>query len=753
MRAFLGHTVANGQLRFASVSSVKLFDRRTKGGCPRRWFTRYVRGEREPESDYQREAKEAGIALDAELKRYLLTGDMALSPLAIKGLHILEQPGPGLAVDVAINTVTYRRNGQPFAPLPDGTKYPADVEVIIESQLTAHGVPFVGELDVVHSRGHYRDDEGAYHADPPNTIEVGDIKWKGTAKDRYGNSTFMSANDLVRDIQMAGYGEWVARVRPSAQHVRLSHLYFPKKGELPTKVTKLHVLDDCRRTWEYVDGTVRDMQQVARETDIERVPGTDRSNCDAYSGCPYRETCSAYKQTSLDNIYGKVAADHLKEKSMGIIASNPQLMQGAQQAAPAPQPNVHQQLAQEEAQMRAQVAQQQQQMPQPLNTAELAGVCQRLIGFGFGFPTLAGNAAQAYALMGGQRIQPGSTYPGMPAPAGAQRSVHHLTLTEVAHIYQLADDLARSVAPQQMQPQAHTPPLSAPQGQPLSGPDAYTAAQVFANSGQAFAQSVPTATLQYTPVSQPLSANSIPQQLQANGGFIPPAQPSFILPPDAPQSMPQLAQEHPKTEAPATEEPKKTRGRPKKVQDAAPEVAAPPAAQTAAGAPPQHTAPATQVPPAAESAYTPPVSTTAPVEQQYSAPVVVAPDGTVVKDRYGNAPRAADSGVILINARGLAPTKSLAGYVDYINGELAKRYNVTADGKPGIQDVRCSPKDSPLAFGGWKGAVREVVKADPPPAAAYHLDTFTDELNEAVADALRVVSEQRGWLYVRAVRS
>jgi hypothetical protein len=32
-------------------------------------------------------------------------------------------------------------------------------------------------------------------------------------------------------------------------------------------------------------------------------------------------------------------------------------------------------------------------------------------------------------------------------------------------------------------------------------------------------------------------------------------------------------------------------------------------------------------------------------------------------------------------------------------------------------------------------------------------DTFTDELSEVVADALRVVAEQRGWLYVRGVRA
>ena len=62
------------------------------------------------------------------------------------------------------------------------------------------------------------------------------------------------------------------------------------------------------------------------------------------------------------------------------------------------------------------------------------------------------------------------------------------------------------------------------------------------------------------------------------------------------------------------------------------------------------------------------------------------------------------------------------------------------------------PKASGESFGGWKGAVREVVKADPPPPGDYHLDTFMDELNEAVADALRVVAERAGWLYIRGVR-
>jgi hypothetical protein len=107
---------------------------------------------------------------------------------------------------------------------------------------------------------------------------------------------------------------------------------------------------------------------------------------------------------------------------------------------------------------------------------------------------------------------------------------------------------------------------------------------------------------------------------------------------------------------------------------------------------------------------------------------------------------------ILINARASFATTSLSSYVDYINAELSKRYCVSADGKPGVQDVRCAPKDSPLAFGGWKGAVREVVKTDPPLHGDYHLDLNRDELNEAVADALRVVAERLGWLYIRGIQ-
>lgn len=702
MKDYAGRTIINGQLKYASVSSVKLFDVRTRGGCPRRWFKRYVEHQREPETDNMIEAKAAGLELDAQVKEYWRTGSKAMSALAIKGLHILEAPGPDLKLDKAIHAVSYFRNGQPFAPLPqlpngDHPDYPKDVEIVVRSVLTAGGVPFVGELDMAHERGHYRDDDGEYHQDPPKTIEVCDLKYKSNATTRDGDSTFLRETDLVRDIQMAGYGEWVGRVRPDIQHVRLSHLYFPKKpaSSLPTKVTRLHVLDDCRRTWEYVESAVRSMVDVARETDIERVPGADKSmSCDAYSGCPYRETCSAYKRNSLDNIYGKIADDHIQEKNMGLIAqTQPQLMQNAapQQTAPS-----QQQLAAEEQAMRASTAQQQQQMPQQLNLQEYLLAGHRLSQYGFGMPALAGNAAQAYAAAAGQSVAPGFVYPSAMAPAGAAHSLHTLTLTEPGQVFQLERECAAKVNPQ---PQ---PPITAWQTAP-----------------------------QQAPASPPMSF--APQQIAAPQQAAPQvaAAASNFLSPGAPESMPQLAQAAalPPVRGPNDSEPPeptKKRGRPgKKSQDAASE-------PVAAGSPI-----AAQAVPPSPAASAPQVGDTGAASAYSTA----------------DASEYVATACILVNARSESfPTKSLAGYVDYINETLAKRYNVRDDGTPGPLDCRTAVEGSILGFGGWKGAVRTVVQADPPPPGAYHFDTFMNELNELVADSLRVVAEKCGWLYVRGTR-
>lgn len=630
-----GPSVVEGKLVWTSASGITAADPNSYGGCPRRWWYEKVGGKEAPET----EAMKGGTALHAEVEGYLRTGTPLVSPLALAGRPFIPVPGSNLHIERPIH---FKTKG---------------------------GVSIFGHVDLYNFRQEYIDPDGVLTPDPAYSFEVKD--WKTTADFQYAKSE----RELAENIQLNTYAEAGFRFAPDMEHARLTHVYFRTKGRPEAKlVTIRRTRQEIASRWEYAEQVVLSMQQSAREPTAETVEGK-RKACDAYRGCPHRRYCSVYQFNALDAVYGKVVQDHLQEKTMGILADN-QIMQPAA-------PDTRAALLEEEARLRAQVAQQQQMMPQ--NAAELAAVCQRLGAYGYGFPALASNAAQAYAAIGGQSVQPGHVFPGFMAPPGARRSLHSIQLTEVGHIYQLEGELAAERGP-------------------VPAPVQYTPA------------APPTQFVQAVHYSATPTPSAAPQQLS-------------FLPPDAPESIPALAQEYRPTIAEGatpgapnapSEEPKKKRGRPAKALDAAPEATAAVAAPT----PPPHAsvgAPASPVPPVATSSI--------PDEKQGS-------DATCC---------------ILINARGGFPTKSLAPYVDHINAGLARKYNVRKDGTPGVQDVRCPVEGSVLCYGGWKGAVREVVKADPPPPDDYHLDTFADELKEIVADALSVVAERQKWLYVRGV--
>lgn len=422
---------------------------------------------------------------------------------------------------------------------------------------------------------------------------------------------------------------------------------------------------------------------------------------------------------------------------MGLMANNPQMFQNgaAPQQAPAQQPqqNMQAQLAAEEQQLRQQAQQQQAQMPAQLSPAQLADLCQRIINYGFGFPALGGNLGQFYASVGGQNVMPGFVFNGVPAPAGAKRSLHSVQINELAHLLSLEGEMATERGVPNFTQQPTVMPGLAMQ-QPAQQPQ-----QVQVPQQPGFQQQLAQTynqTIAQQPVSQPwqgLQQTPTQQPTQALG----------FLPPDAPQSMPQLAmtQQTPvgaTNEAPqgstntqptgnaqsAPEQPKRTRGRPKgqqqQSQDATP-------GQTAATTPPGSSPPNQ---PAAQAA-------------PQVAPAPSSASSHTFTEHIG--PR-----VVLVNCRSEGiETSSLASYVDYINAETAKKYNWGKDGQQGILDVRAAKDGSVLGFGGWKGAVREIVKVDQPGDGMYHLNTNRDDLCEAVVDGLR----QAGWLIVRGVFS
>lgn len=571
--------------------------------------------------------------------------------------------------------------GRPFIPHPGNS-------LLIEQPIhftTPLGVDIYGHVDLYNLRGEYIDKEGVLQRDPPWSMEVKD--WKTTSSFDYCKTE----NELATNIQLNTYSEAGFRAWPDLEWTRHTHVYF-LTGRRPAGklVTIRRSREEVAITWNYAESVIRTMAHAAAATSPDHVTENTKA-CDAYKGCPHATRCSAYHRTSLDNLYAmKVSEDWNKappenvftpqqEKTVGILANNPNL---APQLTAQPKPDMRQHLAAEENAMRAQ----QQQMQQAQNPVQaIAVAAQRIMSHGRGFPTVAGNASQPYSMTLGlqQPVAPGYVFQG-------QGQLAPINIIEPHQFAQLAQEL-----------------------------DEQRAAQPTQVAVQQLAQQ-PMLQATAAPVQQPPPA----------------AQPMTLLPPNAPQSMPQLASTQPAapqvavdSAAPA-EEPKKGRGRPKKDKDASPEGAA------AAAPPPTTAQPAAMPAPPAQVSATP----------------------TGLESSAAVAARTAGSDVmILINCRASnqSASKSLANYVDYINIELAKRYCVDQQGKPTLQDIRCAPKDSPLAFGGWKGAVREIVKSGAGLdglSGALHLDTFMDDLNEAVADALRVVADQRGWLYVRGVR-
>jgi hypothetical protein len=84
--------------------------------------------------------------------------------------------------------------------------------------------------------------------------------------------------------------------------------------------------------------------------------------------------------------------------------------------------------------------------------------------------------------------------------------------------------------------------------------------------------------------------------------------------------------------------------------------------------------------------------------------------------------------------------QDLAPYVRGLCEKLEKEFNAA--------DIRCAPKDSVLAFGGWRGVLAAAVRAEPPAAGFYRLDVRMSEIHQVVLETLRAhgASTVRGGL-------
>lgn len=279
-----GRAVSNGELRFLSVSAIEKGDSSKPNGCLRRWHYQYIGGIKEPPS----EAMTKGVKLHEEIAHYLKTGEKALSSQVLSGLHMIPDPGPDLLIEHDI-----------VPNLPDGKSG------LKHAILKAAGIPIVGAIDLIHARGINKGtmEIEATH-DPEGTIEV--IDWKTCRTLNHAKP----GPELMKSVQMVGYGKYIFDAEPDAKLVRLSHGYFPSQGT-PRKTTIRADRDQINKSWEHANRVASSIRDAAKEPNPDLVEANTQA-CNAYGKeCPAKSVCSAVKNNVMAKFVGQVLSQQL----------------------------------------------------------------------------------------------------------------------------------------------------------------------------------------------------------------------------------------------------------------------------------------------------------------------------------------------------------------------------------------------------------------------------------------------------------
>lgn len=154
------------------------------------------------------------------------------------------------------------------------------------------GVKVDQRIDLVNYSETYKDDNGDEH-DDPGCVEV--VDWKSTSSMDYAKS----AEELRKSVQMLSYAVWVASqaarwerdLSAPLQRVRLSHGVFRTTGAaLARKTTTSIGLGELAGKWQRIEGVVESMKGVARLKVVADAP-RNLDACDAYRGCPFKDIC------------------------------------------------------------------------------------------------------------------------------------------------------------------------------------------------------------------------------------------------------------------------------------------------------------------------------------------------------------------------------------------------------------------------------------------------------------------------------
>ena len=272
-------SVVDGVIQQLSVSQITSADPSQKGGCLRRWHWNKVARKPEP----QRKAAAIGEAIHKEIEHYLKTGVDALSRHVRAALPFIPTPGKDLAIEAQLTGV-----------------------------LDSEGIPLVGKIDLIHTRGRYCTPAGAEACDAEGTAEV--IDWKSTSNlDAY----HLRPDELMGTVQMPGYAEYAFRALTTLDHARLSHVGISTRTPDACKSTVLVDRDQVASRWAAIGAVTRTMIHAAAVPDSNLVDANPRA-CDAWGGCAHRSYCNLNRDQTITAIFGPRAAESLVRKLKGV---------------------------------------------------------------------------------------------------------------------------------------------------------------------------------------------------------------------------------------------------------------------------------------------------------------------------------------------------------------------------------------------------------------------------------------------------
>lgn len=736
----LGPSVVGGRLVWTSASHLTKADPNSAGGCLRRWFYETVLGLRSAST----KAQETGTKLHSEVDGYLTQGRPLVSQLAIAGRAYIDAPGPGILIETAIHTAK------------DGA--------LTGAWLYCGPTPIAGHVDLWNHRGFHINAEAELVADKPSTLETKD--WKTTSDFKWCKTP----TELASNIQLITYAEVGFRMWPQYDLARMTHVYFRTKGRPESQlVSVLCDREHVSRQWEYVSSIGRTIADAARETAADAVDA-NRNACSAYGGCPHRSYCTVGNHDSLADILGpRGAAEAVarlnqargEQVDMSLInklAPGALAPQAAQQPAPVMAPPaagvaMQMQVDAEVAALQAQETARRQQTAAGI-PAGFQEAVMYLSACGRGYPTITGRAANAIAVVTGSPNTgtiPGAGWLATKVPNGIEDPEILIRLVnEVRTLPALTSEPTVIATP----PLAPTPPPS-------------------------MLNQAPAPVAQMVPVAPPVQQPSLMQQPVTQ---IAPS--LMVLPPDAPASNPALA-------AQPVEGLDNSKARElAAIQAAAQQTQVAGLAATAAivqqtgalptpavveaantgtfsllgttqptPAPVMATAPAAVAAAIATVAAATPetllaaanITTEAPAAGKRKGPG--RPPGSRKKRTVSETAQVGDvsntvttteedddSLSIFVNTMPSLAFEDIRPYVDQLCASLCATY--------GAADIRCAPKEGPLSFGKWQGALAAFARQNPPPAGIYLARVCGPQDPVAVvADALRGRAIESGGLY------